>query len=158
MPGYAFPRARRDALVDGTQLGLIAPRREGGPAAAHAIVGDPVQLRLARAGGDPVEHLRPRVCILRARLVLTADRLVRALDVRFRSHDQHEPEAERAARLIAAAEQGAAGDLAAARDALARLLGADDWADLFAQATRQGRKTPSTEPQLERELIVWSAS
>lgn len=159
MPGYTFPRDHRDDLVSGVQVATVATARSDGAAQRHAIVGDTVILRTAHTAAHRAERLGERKCILRARVVMTADALPRAVDVRFRSHDEHEPEAERIARLIQNAETGAAGDTAAARDQLAVLLGFRTWERAFAYCAAQGKGGKGvTTDRIERELIAWSAS
>lgn len=159
MPGYTFPRDHADALRSGEQVATLGAPRIDGAQNRHARLGDTVTLMLARKGKDRVEKLAERTCILRARLALTADALPRALNVEFRSHDEHEPEAERIARLIQNAETGAPGDLETARDQLANVLGFRTWERLFQYAADQGRGGKAGRPErIDRELIAWSAS
>ncbi len=160
MPGYHFPRDHRAALLSGEQIATLAIQRMDTPQNAHAAVGDKVILILPRTAKAPVEKLGERRCILRARLSLTADALLRARDVRYRGHDEHEPEAERIARLIQNAEDGMSGDVGAARDQLAMALGFATWGGLFAYSADQGRagRVSDRPARIERELIAWSAS
>lgn len=164
MPAYLIPETHAEAVGSGRQRALLAPPRalmDEGVAvhAPHAVVGDVVYVDLPRTRERPRRRLAQRRCILRARLVLDRDHLVRALDVRFKPQGPDADEAERIARLIAAAEHNTAQDPTPSLRALARLSGFDDWPSAYthhASFLRRGR--PDAQGRITRELVVWSAS
>lgn len=158
MPAYLLPR---DGATPPTipALTLAAPRATDHPSAAHAIIGDPVMIDLAREGALPRQRLATRRCILRARLVLDDVGVVRVIDLRYRDRDAFADEADRIARVIRNSERGMAGDPVAANDQLAQLAGFTDFAAMFAwHSHKERRARPSHQGQVERELIAWSAS
>lgn len=160
MPVYPLPREHGPAVKQGRQrLTLAAPRPDnGGLMAPHAIVGDPVYIDLAPRGDKPRERAAVTTCILRAAVVITADALVRVINPRFRERDQHARSADVLARLLRNAEQGAAGDLAAARLALAKAAGFRSWKALYEwNAHRDRRGRPDADGRVTREIIGWAA-
>lgn len=159
MPAYMFPRDRGPAIRDGRQrLTLAAPRDGVSAAAAHAIVGDPVQLDLAPRGDKRRERAAVGRCILRAAVVITPEALVRVVNPRFRERDEYTATAETLARLLRNAENGAAGDLAAARLQLARACGFRSWKALYEwNAHRDRRGRPDADGRVTREVIGWAA-
>lgn len=156
MPAYIFPRESEPGLIDGRVQLTLLPARPQTSRSRHAAVGDDVFLQLAARGRLRRQDVgEARVCILRARLILSPDALIRHVDVRYRRRDDHTPAAERIARLIEGAEQGANGDTAAARHGLAALAGFDGWGALYRHLARK-TAPGDTDDRLGRELIAWS--
>lgn len=157
MPGYSFPRAHGPALKDGRQRMTLAAPRAQSAASHHAAVGDAVQLGLVRDADKPFTRLGERRCILRAVVVIEDSGLIRLDAVRYRERDEWTAQAERLARFLRAAEQGAPGDTAVAREAVARLCGFRSWKALWAWNNgRDRRSRPDADGRVTRELIGWA--
>lgn len=157
MPVYIFPRESEPGLRDGRVQLVLLPARPQTSRSRHAAVADDVFLQLAARGKHRRQDVgEARTCILRARLIVGPDALIRAVDVRFRKQDEHTRAAERIAFLIEGAEQGANGDTAAARHGLAALAGFDGWGALYRHLARK-TAPGDTDDRLDRELIAWSA-
>lgn len=160
MPAYVLPREHGPAIKAGRQRLLVAaPRvdsdKPGG--SPHAIVADPVMLDLAAKAPHRRERVRETVCIFRAGVVITPTGLLRVLNPRWREHDAHAPQAERLARYLAAAEQGAAGADATALKAVAALAGFRSWKALYAYHADPHRAPRAGEGgEIAREIIGWA--
>ncbi len=159
MPAYILDRSHGPAVKDGRQRLTLQPVR-GAVAARydHADLGGTVYLDLARKGDKPRERAGVRSCILRARVTITAEALVRVADVRFHERGPQATQAERLARFLQAAEQGRPSADRLARDAVARLCGFRNWTALWnwnSHFDRSGR--PDEAGQVTREVIGWAA-
>ena len=156
MARYPLPRAHAAALRSGRQtLTLAAPRvmASGG----HAVLGGAVHLGLAASADEPAETLGQRPCILRGSLVITADALVRIIDLTFHERGEHSRQAERLAAVLRAAEQGGPYAGGQARLAVARLAGFKSWQALFDwNSHRDRRGRPDADGRVVREIIGWA--
>lgn len=157
MPVYVQERSHGPAVKDGRQrITLAAPRNPGTPA-PHAALDAPVLIDLAKTQTKPRERVKAAVCIFRARLVFTADALIRLSDVSFHQRGPHTGDAERIQRLLQAAEQGAPRADKLARDAVAQLAGFRDWKRLVAWHSHCDRRPrPDEGGQIVREVVGWA--
>lgn len=156
MPGYTVSPARAPAIAAGRQIGLLYAPRDTPTTNPHADVGETVTLNAARTKAGPMRPILAGPCILRARLIMTPDALLRAAYVDRFLTGQHAQRAENVVRMLTNAEQGAAGKTDLARRQLARILGYASWDEAYAhnrQAVRRGR--PDAHGRIERILIVW---
>lgn len=152
MARYPLPRSHAPAIRSGRQrLTLAAPRAAA--QSGHATLGGSVQLALAATLEARAETVAVRDCILRATVIITPDALVRVIGLTHRTNP-----GESLSRLLINAENGAAGDLAKARLALARAAGFRSWRSLYAwNSHRDRRGRPDADGRVTRELIGWAA-
>lgn len=157
MPGYTFPQAHASALETYTQRLTFAAPRNAGSTNPHAELGQPVKLSTGAHGGRRRVLLPPRRCILRAQAVLTADGLLRVIDLRRIGSGRDGVSAEHLERRLLNAEHGTPYADQAARDALAVYAGFADWPALHAYAShRDHRGRPDAEGRVLREVVGWS--
>lgn len=152
MVAYNFQTRFAGAVSNGQKhLTLRAPR---GGRSRHARVGEPVQLYTGMRTPACRALLSSPTCILRARVVLGPECVVRVTDPVAQAGSIR---AQGIAMLLAQAEQG---NPEAARwsDALARLDGFDDYAAMYAwHADSEGRTKLDASGYITRELIGWAA-
>jgi hypothetical protein len=151
MTAILLPADRGPAVRDGRQrLAFVAPR-DASPTAPLPPLGEDLQLDIAAKGPRPRSRARRSVCILRCRVVITADALVRVLDLTHR-----DAAGEALSRLLVNAENASPHDPAAARLALARWAGFRTWKALYEyNAHRNRRGRPDADGRVTREVIGW---
>jgi hypothetical protein len=153
MTAILLPADRGPAVKDGRQrLAFVAPRHAS-PTAPLPPLGEDLQLDIAAKRDRPRSRARASVCLLRCSVVITADALVRVIGLSYRIAP-----GEALSRLLANAENGAAGDLAKARLQLARAAGFRTWKALYEyNAHRDRRGRPDADGRVTREVIGWAA-
>lgn len=156
MPAYILDRSHGPAVKDGRQRITLAATRNTPTTAPHADLGQRVLIDLAKQGDKPRLRVAEKACVFRARLVITADALVRVTGVEFHERGPNARQAEAIERLLRAAEQGAPRADKMARDAVARLAGFRDWTRLWHwNSHRDRRGRPDADGQVTREVIGW---
>lgn len=151
MVAYNFKPEFAGAVGNGTKhLTMREPRAERAP---HARVGQALQLSTgARTKAYRLLLANP-VCVLRARVILGPNGVVRVLD----PVSDGGARADGIARLLAAAEQGSH-DAGYWSDALGRLDGFADYAALYAWHRANSKKAkPDADGHMVRDLIAWAA-
>lgn len=151
MVAYNFKAQFAGAVSNGQKHVTLREPRAG--RSRHARVGDALQLTTGARTKAVRRLLTDPRCILRARLVLGPQGVVRVTEVAADAS----PRAQGVAMLLAQAEQGAP-EAARWGDALARLDGFDDYAALYAWHRDNGAKAaPDKAGRVVRELIGWAA-
>ena len=156
MARYPLSRTHAAALRAGRQqLTLAAPRVAG--QSGHAVLAGPVHLAIAASTHGPTETIGTRPCILRGTVVITADALVRIIDLQFHERGEHADQAERLARILRAAEQGGVYATGSTRLSVARLAGFKSWKALVEwNSHRDRRGRPDADGRVTREIIGWA--
>lgn len=155
MVAYILPAdTNRAAIGDGRRWLMLAAPRRPETANQHPGTGARLHLRTAQTN-DRNSHYFPEVrCCLSGVVTFSADGVVRVIEAGRIAETRRDGEdaarrSEGLANLLTQAEQGSAGDRAAAADKIAVAAGFKDYAALWASIRRNEGEV------IARHLLAW---
>lgn len=157
MVAYTLPaKTPKGPVKDGRRYILLTAPRPAGSRNAHATPGARIQLSTAQLGGrSPLpRHYFPEMqCVFSGVVTFSADGVVRVLEQSFdKASGALGDRGSGVARMLAAAEQGSAGDRTRPAHDFAIYAGFSNYADLWASIRKNEGEV------IARQVIAWGPS